>query len=145
MAIRTILTRFREISSVPETDFSNGSITNYAEPVELAFYNEVMDETLAITTHSTGDDLVDEILSWLVAGFVYAELYRSKMHKSTGLLEWEWFEQQALKLMYARNPTKVEFNSNNAIYIIRNPGVSRSAYADIVRYDSADEAYKSGD
>jgi hypothetical protein len=143
--VRTILSRFREISGITTTEFSDGGMTNYAEPVALAFFNEVMDEALTISAHSTSDAFADEVLSWLCAAFGYQELYRSKMHKDTGLLEWEWFEQQALKLMYARNPTKVEFNSNNALYIVRAPNVTRSVYADIVRYDSALEDYITGD
>jgi hypothetical protein len=145
MAIRTILSRFREICTITSTEFSDGSVTNYAEPVELAFFNEVMDETLTITSHTTGDDFADEILSWLVASFAYQEKYRQKYHKDSGLLEWEWLEQQALKLMYARNPTKIEFNSNNGIYIIRNPDVTSVAFKNLVLYDSSTLQYQYGD
>ena len=145
MAIRTILKRFREISSLTSTEFTDGSVTNYAEPIALAYFNEIMDEILTISTHSTGDNLADEILSWLVASFAYQETYRQKYHKDTGLLEWEWLEQQAMKLMYARNPTKIEYNSNNGIYIVREPGITSTAFRNLVLYDSSTSTYQYGD
>ena len=145
MTMRTILTRFREISTLDSDDFSNGSFTNYAEPIALAYFNEVMDESLLITTHSTGDDFADEILSWLATVFVYQEHYRTRMHKDSGMLEWEWIEQQAMKLMYARNPSKVEYNSANGIYIVRNPRTDYQTYNNIVMYNSAKQDYQYGE
>lgn len=144
MAIRTIKKRFREISSLKEEEFNDDEVADYAEPISLAYFNEVMDETLTITSSTTADNFADECLSWLVAAFAYQEKYRQKYHKDTGLLEWEWLEQQAMKLMYARNPTKVEFNSNNGVYIVRNPGVNTTAYKNLVLYDSSTSTYQHG-
>lgn len=145
MAIRTILERFREISSLTTAQYPDADVTNYAEPIALVYFNEVMDETLTITSSTTSDDLADECLSWLVAAFAYQEEYRQKYHKDTGMLEWEWLEQQAMKLMYARNPTKVEYNSNNGIYIVRNPGVNTTAFKNLVLYDSSTLTYQFGE
>lgn len=145
MAIRSILSRFREISNLDTTEFSDGTVTTFAEPIALAYFNEVMDESLTITTHSTGDDFADEILSWLVTVFAFQELYRTRMHKDSGMLEWEWIEQQAFRLMYARNPTKVEFNSANGIYIVRAPDIDYSTYNNIVMYRNEKSSYQYGE
>ena len=59
MAADTILTRFRDLSSIASGTISDSDFTDKMEALALQMYNEIMDTSLTITSHSTGNYLTD--------------------------------------------------------------------------------------
>ena len=67
-----------------------------------------MDESLTISSHTTGTYLKDD--------------------KDTGMLEWQRYMQQAYEVMYIINPTKIDYREGRDIYTIRDPDSTGKPY-----------------
>lgn len=137
MTADTILTRFRDITGLVAGDYADADVTDKAEAYGEALAEEILDETITITTHDTGDVILNEIISWLCAAYAYSTKFRSKVYEGGEMLMWEWFEQQALRLMYDRNPVKLEYIKSRGVFITRDPGVRYSAFMRAIGYDNA--------
>ena len=65
MAADTILTRFRDLSSIASGTISDSDFTDKKEALALQMYNEIMDTSETISTNTTGTYLTDEAISHL--------------------------------------------------------------------------------
>ena len=128
MAADTILERFRDLSNIPTGTISDIDFTDKFEALALEFYNEIMDESLTITTHTTGTYLKDEAISNIAVALAYQKIHRTKMYKDTGMLEWQRYMQQAYEVMYIINPTKIDYREGRDIYTIRDPDTTGKPY-----------------
>ena len=136
MAADTILVRFRDLSSIASGTLSDSDFTDKMEALALAMYNEIMDTTLTISTHTTGTYLTDEALSHLATALAYQKIHRNKMWKDTGMLEWHRFMQGAYEVMHIQDPTKVEYIKERDLYIPRGTDVRNKPYMHTISRDS---------
>ena len=128
MAADTILDRFRDLSNVASSTISDIDFTDKFEALSLEFYNEIMDESLTISSHTTGTYLKDEAIANISVALVYQKIHRTKMYKDTGMLEWQRYMQQAYEVMYIINPTKIDYREGRDIYTIRDPDSTGKPY-----------------
>ena len=106
------------------------------EALALAMYNEIMDTSLTITSHTTGTYLTDEAISHLATALAYQKVHRNKMWKDTGMLEWHRFMQGGYEVMHMQDPTKVEFIKERDLYIPRGTDVRSKPYMHTIGRDS---------
>ena len=109
MAADTIRDRFRDLSNITTATVSNDDFDNKYQALALELYNEIMDESLTISSNSTDTYLKDEAIAHLATALAYQKIHRSKMYKDTGMLEWMRFMQSGYELMYMINPTKIDY------------------------------------
>ena len=121
MAADTILERFRDLSSIAAGTISNADYETKYMALALELYNEIMDESLTISTNTTGTYLKDEAIAHLSVALAYQKIHRTKMYKDTGMLEWMRYMQSGYEVMYIINPTKVDYREGRDIYTIRDP------------------------
>ena len=128
MAADTILTRFRDLSSIAAGTISNADYETKYMALALELYNEIMDESLTISTNTTGTYLKDEAIAHLSVALAYQKIHRTKMYKDTGMLEWMRYMQSGYEMMYIINPTKVDYREGRDIYTIRDPNTNAQPY-----------------
>ena len=128
MAADTILTRFRDLSSIAAGTISNADYETKYMALALELYNEIMDESLTISTNTTGTYLKDEAIAHLSVALAYQKIHRTKMYKDTGMLEWMRYMQSGYEMMYIINPTKVDYREGRDIYTIRDPKTNAQPY-----------------
>ena len=136
MAADTILTRFRDLSSIASGTISDSDFTDKMEALALQMYNEIMDTSETISTHTTGTLLTDEAISHLATALAYQKTHRTKMFKDTGMLEWHRFMQGAYEVMHMQDPTKVEYIKERDLYIPRGTDVRNKPYMHTISRDS---------
>jgi hypothetical protein len=136
MAADTILTRFRDLSSIASGTISDSDFTDKMEALSLQMYNEIMDTSETISTHTTGTLLTDEAISHLATALAYQKTHRTKMFKDTGMLEWHRFMQGAYEVMHMQDPTKVEYITERDLYIPRGTDVRNKPYTHTISRDS---------
>ena len=136
MAADTILTRFRDLSSIASGTISDSDFTDKMEALALQMYNEIMDTSETISTHTTGTLLTDEAISHLATALAYQKTHRTKMFKDTGMLEWHRFMQGAYEVMHMQDPTKVEYVKERDLYIPRGTDVRNKPYMHTISRDS---------
>ena len=136
MAADTILVRFRDLSNIAAGTISDSDFTNKMEALALQMYNEIMDTSLTISTHTTGTYLTDEAISHLATALAYQKVHRTKMFKDTGMLEWHRFMQGAYEVMHMQDPTKVEYVKERDLYIPRGTDVRNKPYMHTISRDS---------
>ena len=136
MAADTILVRFRDLSSIASGTISDSDFTDKMEALALAMYNEIMDTSLTITSHTTGTYLTDEAISHLATALAYQKVHRNKMWKDTGMLEWHRFMQGGYEVMHMQDPTKVEYIKERDLYIPRGTDVRNKPYMHTISRDS---------
>ena len=136
MAADTILERFRDLSSIASGTLSDSDFTSKSEALGLSMYNEIMDTSLTITSHTTGTYLTDEAISHLATALAYQKIHRTKMFKDTGMLEWHRFMQAAYEVMHMQDPTKIEFIVERDLYIPRGTDVRNKPYMHTISRDS---------
>ena len=136
MAADTILVRFRDLSNIASGTISDSDFTDKMEALALQMYNEIMDTSLTITSHSTGTYLTDEAISHLATALAYQKIHRTKMFKETGMLEWHRFMQGAYEVMHMQDPTKVEYVEGRDLYIPRGTDVRSRPYMHTIGRDS---------
>ena len=136
MAADTILVRFRDLSSIASGTISDSDFTDKMEALALQMYNEIMDTSLTITSHTTGTYLTDEAISHLATALAYQKIHRTKMFKETGMLEWHRFMQGAYEVMHMQDPTKVEYVKERDLYIPRGTDVRNKPYMHTISRDS---------
>ena len=136
MAADTILVRFRDLSSIASGSISDSDFTDKMEALALSMYNEIMDTSLTITSHTTGTYLTDEAISHLATALAYQKVHRTKMFKDTGMLEWHRFMQGAYEVMHMQDPTKVEYVKERDLYIPRGTDVRNKPYMHTISRDS---------
>ena len=136
MAADTILVRFRDLSNIASGTISDSDFTDKMEALALQMYNEIMDTSLTITSHSTGTYLTDEAISHLATALAYQKIHRTKMFKDTGMLEWHRFMQGAYEVMHMQDPTKVEYVKERDLYIPRGTDVRNKPYMHTISRDS---------
>lgn len=107
MAGDTILTRFRSITTLPVGTYPDLSVTDKAEPFAILYFNNVMDLSETITTHTTGDVFVDEIITNICAYFAFDDLYHKRGSGSGGRKQAMEYMQKALFLMQALDPSRI--------------------------------------
>ena len=137
MAADTILVRFRDLSSIASGTLSDSDFTDKMEALALAMYNEIMDTSLTITSHTTGTYLTDEAISHLATALAYQKIHRNKMWKDTGMLEWHRFMQGAYEVMHMQDPTKVEYVEGRDLYIPKPTSVTSKPYTHTISRDSS--------
>jgi len=109
MTADTILTRFRAITTLAVGTYADANVTDKAEPFALAYFNKVMDLSETITTHTTGDLFMDEILTHLCAYFAFEDLYFKRGSGGGGVRKQsDQFMQKALFLMQAMDPSRIK-------------------------------------
>ena len=140
MAADTILERFRDLSSIASGTLSDSDFTSKSEALGLSMYNEIMDTSLTITSHTTGTYLTDEAISHLATALAYQKIHRTKMFKDTGMLEWHRFMQAAYEVMHMQDPTKIEFIVERDLYIPRGTDVRNKPYTHTISRDSNAES-----
>ena len=136
MAADTILTRFRDLSSIASGTISDSDFTDKMEALALQMYNEIMDTSETISTHTTGTLITDEAISHLATALAYQKTHRTKMFKDTGMLEWHRFMQGAYEVMHMQDPTKVEYITERDLYIPRGTDVRNKPYTHTISRDS---------
>jgi|TARA_R100000742_G_C4238352_1_gene58537 hypothetical protein len=136
MAADTVLTRFRDLSSIASGTISDSDFTDKMEALAVEMYNEIMDTTVTVSTHTTGTLLTDESLAHLATAFAYQKIHRNKMWKDTGMLEWHRFMQGAYEVMHIQDPTKVEYIKERDLYIPRGTDVRNKPYMHTISRDS---------
>jgi len=136
MAADTILERFRDLSNIAAGTISNSDYETKYMALALEMYNEIMDETLTISTNTTGTYLKDEAISHLSVALAYQKLHRTKMYKDTGMLEWMRFMQSGYEIMYIINPTKIDYREGRDIYTVRDPNTDSQPYTYTIGRDS---------
>ena len=136
MAADTILVRFRDLSNIAAGTISDSDFTDKMESLALQMYNEIMDTSLTISTHTTGTYLTDEAISHLATALAYQKTHRTKMFKDTGMLEWHRFMQGAYEVMHMQDPTKVEYVKERDLYIPRGTDVRNKPYMHTISRDS---------
>ena len=136
MAADTILERFRDLSNIAAGTISNSDYETKYMALALEMYNEIMDETLSISTNTTGTYLKDEAIAHLSVALAYQKIYRTKMYKDTGMLEWMRFMQSGYELMYLINPNKIDYREGRDIYTIRDPGTNAQPYMSTIGRDN---------
>ena len=136
MAADTILTRFRDLSSIAAGTISNSDVEDKHIALGLEMYNEIMDTSETISTNTTGTYLTDEAISNIATGLAYQKIHRTKMYKDTGMLEWQRFMQGGYEVMHMQDPTKVEYIEARDIYIPRGTDVSNKPYMHTISRDS---------
>ena len=136
MAADTVLTRFRDLSSIASGTISDSDFTDKMEALAVEMYNEIMDTTVTVSTHTTGTLLTDESLAHLATALAYQKIHRNKMWKDTGMLEWHRFMQGAYEVMHMQDPTKVEYIKERDLYIPRGTDVRSKPYMHTIGRDS---------
>jgi hypothetical protein len=136
MAADTVLTRFRDLSSIASGTISDSDFTDKMEALAVEMYNEIMDTTVTVSTHTTGTLLTDESLAHLATALAYQKIHRNKMWKDTGMLEWHRFMQGAYEVMHIQDPTKVEYIKERDLYIPRGTDVRNKPYMHTISRDS---------
>jgi len=136
MAADTVLTRFRDLSSIASGTISDSDFTDKMEALAVEMYNEIMDTTVTVSTHTTGTLLTDESLAHLATALAYQKIHRNKMWKDTGMLEWHRFMQGAYEVMHMQDPTKVEYIKERDLYIPRGTDVRNKPYMHTISRDS---------
>ena len=136
MAADTILTRFRDLSSIASGTISDSDFTDKMEALAVEMYNEIMDTSVTVSTHTTGTLLTDESLAHLATALAYQKIHRNKMWKDTGMLEWHRFMQGAYEVMHMQDPTKVEYVEGRDLYIPRGTDVRSKPYMHTIGRDS---------
>ena len=136
MAADTILTRFRDLSSIASGTISDSDFTDKMEALAVEMYNEIMDTSVTVSTHTTGTLLTDESLAHLATALAYQKIHRNKMWKDTGMLEWHRFMQGAYEVMHMQDPTKVEYVKERDLYIPRGTDVRNKPYMHTISRDS---------
>ena len=137
MAADTIRDRFRDLSNITTATVSNDDFDNKYQALALELYNEIMDESLTISSNSTDTYLKDEAIAHLATALAYQKIHRSKMYKDTGMLEWMRFMQSGYELMYMINPTKIDYREGRDIYTIRDPNTKGNPYMNTIGRDSS--------
>jgi len=137
MAADTILVRFRDLSNIAGSTISNSDYEDKYQTLALDMYNEIMDESLTISTNTTGTYLKDEAIAHLSVALAYQKIHRTKMYKDTGMLEWMRFMQSGYELMYLINPTKIDYREGRDIYTIRDPRTNSQPYMYTIGRDSS--------
>ena len=137
MAADTIRDRFRDLSSIATGTISNADFDDKYQALALDMYNEVMDESLTVTSNTTGTYLKDEAIAHLSTALAYQKIHRSKMYKDTGMLEWMRFMQSGYELMYMINPTNIDYREGRDIYTIRDPNTKGNPYMNTIGRDSS--------
>ena len=141
MAADTILTRFRDLSSITSSSISDIDFTDKYESLAVELYNEIMDESISVTSlHTCGTYLKDEALANLATALSYQKIHRTKMYKDTGMLEWQRYMQQAYEIMYIINPTKIDYREGRDIYTIRDPDTTGKPYMYTIGRDSTGDS-----
>jgi hypothetical protein len=141
MAADTILERFRDLSSIASSSISDSDFTDKYEALAREFYNEIMDEAVAISSlHTTGTYLKDEAIANIAVALAYQKIHRTKMYKDTGMLEWQRYMQQAYEVMYIINPTKIDYREGRDIYTIRDPDTTGKPYMYTIGRDSTGDS-----
>ena len=108
MAVDTILTRFRSITSLTTGLYPDASVTDKAEPFAILYFNNIMDRSDSITTHTTGDVFIDEMLANLCGYFAFDDLYFKRgSGGGGGRKQAEEYRQKALMLMQALDPSRI--------------------------------------
>ena len=59
MAADTILVRFRDLSNITTGVLSDSDFTDKSEALAVQMYNEIMDTSVTVTSHTTGTYLTD--------------------------------------------------------------------------------------
>ena len=136
MAADTILTRFRDLSSIASGTISDSDFEDKYMTLALQMYNEIMDTSETISTNTTGTYLTDEAISHLATALAYQKIHRTKMFKDSGMLEWHRFMQGGYEIMHMQDPTKVEYISDRDIYIPRGTDVRSKPYMHTIGRDS---------
>ena len=136
MAADTIRDRFRDLSNITTSTVSNDDFDNKYQALALELYNEIMDETLSITSNSTGTYLKDEAIAHLATALAYQKIHRSKMYKDTGMLEWMRYMQSGYELMYIINPTKIDYREGRDIYTVRDPNTHGKTFMNTIGRDN---------
>ena len=136
MAADTILVRFRDLSNIAAGTISNSDYEDKYQTLALDMYNEIMDESLTISTNTTGTYLKDEAICHLSVALAYQKIHRTKMYKDTGMLEWMRFMQSGYELMYLINPNKIDYREGRDIYTIRDPGTNAQPYMSTIGRDN---------
>jgi hypothetical protein len=136
MAADTILTRFRDLSSIASGTVSDSDFTDKSEALAVEMYNEIMDTSVTVSTHTTGTLLTDEAIAQLSTAMVYQKLFRTKMFKDTGMLEWHRYMQGAYEVMHMQDPTKIEYVSERDLYIPKPTTVTSRPYMHTISRDS---------
>ena len=136
MAADKILTRFRDLSSIASGTISDSDFTDKMEALAVEMYNEIMDTSVTVSTHTTGTLLTDESLAHLATALAYQKIHRNKMWKDTGMLEWHRFMQGAYEVMHMQDPTKVEYVKERDLYIPRGTDVRNKPYMHTISRDS---------
>ena len=136
MAADTILTRFRDLSSIASGTISDSDFTDKMEALALQMYNEIMDTSLTITSHTTGTYLTDEAITHLATALAYQKVHRTKMFKDTGMLEWHRFMQGEYEVMHMQDTTKVEYVTERDLNIPRGTDVRNKPYMHTIGRDS---------
>ena len=136
MAADTILVRFRDLSNIAAGTISNSDFEDKYMTLALQMYNEIMDTSLTITSHTTGTYLTDEAITHLATALAYQKVHRTKMFKDSGMLEWHRFMQGAYEVMHMQDPTKVEYVTERDLYIPRGTDVRNKPYMHTIGRDS---------
>ena len=146
MASQSILERFRDLSSLTSSEITDVLAKDQYIEVALQTYNEIMGESLTIdaATVSTGSLIKDDAIAFFATSLSYQALMRTKMHKDTGMLEWQRFYQGALEIMYAIDQTKVMYVETRDIYIVRDPGVTAKPYMNTIYRDNVGASSSTG-
>jgi len=140
MAADTVLTRFRDLSSIASGTISDSDFTDKMEALAVEMYNEIMDTSETISTHTTGTYLTDEAISHLATALAYQKIHRTKMWKDTGMLEWHRFMQGGYEVMHMQDPTKVEYIEGRDLYIPKPTKVTNKPYMHTISRNSNDDS-----
>ena len=137
MAADTILVRFRDLSNITTGVLSDSEFTDKSEALALQMYNEIMDTSETITSHTTETYLTDEAISQLATALAYQKIHRTKMYKDTGMLEYHRYMQAAYEVMHMQDPTKVEYVEGRDLYIPKPTSVTSKPYTHTISRDSS--------
>lgn len=114
MAASDIKDRFRNISGLSTSQFSDSEVTDDAEPVALKRYNHIMNDTQEISDHTTGDALIDEILACFVASYAFRDLFRKRVINDA--TRYKLFDQDAYAYMLEINKDNIGYNPETDMY-----------------------------
>ena len=114
MTVATILTRFRDVSDITTLQYSNQNITDQVYLVALSRYNHIMDTSVTITTNTSSDELIDEIIANLCASYCWRKLYKKSIVGNKP--RHEIFDQDAYSYMKEIDPSKIGQNEQTLAY-----------------------------
>jgi len=96
------------MSDVDATEVDDTTLADDYISVALERVNNILETTYTLSSDSTGDEWIDDIVATLTCAIVYKHLRPKLTYGPTNMFMWEWYEQTAYRLMSEIRPDKFE-------------------------------------